>query len=198
MKKEEGIYTVVGPEHRTWWGLYRHNWWLQESTSADLMRAKMVHLEGKCDHQVVEIDIDRGQWVTDGSCRCTQSTAYYCWACKKFVIVTTDRRPSTAFKLCKQRRDGTLGPLFINRDRVIPIGEWLEAEDHPTKGYAHRPGWHCTFQPVAPHIAKEPKSGEKRVWCEVEVENWKSYDRPESQGGAWVLASRMKVLNILG
>lgn len=40
-------------------------------------------------------------------------------------------------------------------------------------------------------------SGEERVWVECEVENWESYDRPESQGGAWILAQRMKIIREL-
>jgi len=49
-----------------------------------------------------------------------------------------------AYKLLKLRKDGSLGPLFINRKQKIPIGKWLTAECHPTKGYALRPGWHTT------------------------------------------------------
>ena len=30
-----------------------------------------------------------------------------------------------AYKLLKRRRDGTLGPLFINASQRIPIGVWL-------------------------------------------------------------------------
>lgn len=37
-------------------------------------------------------------------------------------------------------------------------------------------------------------SGEQRVWVQVEVEEWKTYNRPESQGGAWILAQRMKIV----
>lgn len=102
-----------------------------------------------------------------------------------------------AFKLFKQRRNGTLGPLFINARQVVPVGEWLQAEDHPTKGFAHRPGWHCTFTPHAPHLTETPKSGPARVWAKVEVEDVTTYDRPESQGGAWVLAERLRVLEVL-
>ena len=96
-----------------------------------------------------------------------------------------------AYKLMEVRKDGTLRTLFINRRKVIPINTWLEAEDHPTNGYAHRPGWHCTFKPVAPHLS--PKN---RVWVEVEVDDYKTYDRPEFQGGLWILANRMKVNKI--
>jgi len=35
------------------------------------------------------------------------------------------------------------------------------------------------------------------VWVEVEVEDIELHDRPESQGGTWVLAQRMKVLREL-
>ena len=51
-----------------------------------------------------------------------------------------------AYKLFIKRKDGTIGPLFIGRKQRIPMGVWLEAEDIPTKGYAHRPGWHVGSQ----------------------------------------------------
>jgi len=98
-----------------------------------------------------------------------------------------------AYKLFKLRADGSLGPLFINASQRIPMGLWLKSEDHPTKGFAHRPGWHCTLKPEAPHL----KINSKRVWCEVEVCGTKLYDRPESQGGTWVLAEWLKVNKIL-
>ena len=47
-----------------------------------------------------------------------------------------------AYKLLRIRKDGSIGPLFINQKQRVPIGEWLDAEDHPTSGFAHRPGWH--------------------------------------------------------
>lgn len=101
------------------------------------------------------------------------------------------------YKLFKLRRNGTLGPLFINARQVVPIGEWLQAEDHPTKGFAHRPGWHACFKPEAPHLSENPKSGPRRVWARCEAEGCKTYARPESQGGSWVLADRIKVLEII-
>lgn len=94
-----------------------------------------------------------------------------------------------AYKLLRLRKDGTLAPLFINRKQIIPIGKWLIAEDPPTKGYAHRKGWHCTLKPVAPHLTNKG-----RVWYKVEIKSTELYNRPESQGGTWVLAQRMKVL----
>ena len=102
-----------------------------------------------------------------------------------------------AYKLLKRRKDGSIGPLFINASQRIPIGEWLQAEAHPTKGFAFRPGWHCTLKPEAPHLVLNPKGSLPRVWCKVEVEDAVRYNRPESQGGTWVLAQRMKIVEVL-
>lgn len=106
----------------------------------------------------------------------------------------TTTQTLTGYKLFKLRANGTLGPLFINARQVVPVGEWLPAEDHPTNGFAHRPGWHCTLQPVAPHLAEHPKHGPKRVWMRVEMTGVTKYNRPESQGGTWALASAIRVL----
>ena len=35
------------------------------------------------------------------------------------------------------------------------------------------------------------------MWCEVEVEDYETYERPESQGGTWILAQQMKVVRQL-
>ena len=102
-----------------------------------------------------------------------------------------------AYKLLRVLSDGTIHPLFINKSVPTPVGVWLPAECHPTKGFAVRQGWHCCFRPVAPHLAEVLANGERRVWCEVEVEDWVSYDRPESQGGAWILAQRMRLVKML-
>ena len=40
-------------------------------------------------------------------------------------------------------------------------------------------------------------NGEQRVWVECEVEDWESYNRPESQGGSLILAKRMKIVREL-
>ncbi len=97
------------------------------------------------------------------------------------------------YKLFKIRKNGTLGPLFINARQVVPMCEWLDAEDHPTTGYAHRPGWHATLKQEAPHLRQTGN----RVWCRVALQGVRLYDRPESQGGRWVLASRLMVLEVL-
>ena len=95
----------------------------------------------------------------------------------------------TAYKLLRMRRDGSLGSLFIHRSAVMPEGVWMEAEFHPTPGYAPREGFHCTWKPLAPHLSMRG-----RVWCEVEMDGWTELPRPERQGGMWYLAKRMKIL----
>lgn len=93
------------------------------------------------------------------------------------------------YKLFRVRRDGTLGPLFINRKQKILPGIWLEAENHPTAGYAVRPGWHVCAEPNAPHLSKKD-----RTWFKVEISDYTEHVRPESQGGLWYTAKKMKVL----
>ena len=105
-----------------------------------------------------------------------------------------DEGPTRAYKLFRKMNDGTLSPLFINKTQRIPVGQWLPAEDHPTKGFAHRPGWHATLKPEAPHLTTTPKAARPRVWCEVEVKGFCTYNRPESQGGTWVLANQLRVI----
>lgn len=92
------------------------------------------------------------------------------------------------FKLVRLRKDGTLGPLFINARQRIPIGKWLKAEEHLTKGFAFRPGWHCTTKPIAPHLSEKG-----RVWVKVSVKNATKIVRPDIQGGTWLLAKWMRV-----
>lgn len=97
-----------------------------------------------------------------------------------------------AYKLFRKRKDGTYGPLFINRKLKINTGLWLQAESHPTKGFAVRPGWHCCAEPLAPHLSKKD-----RVWCVVKINDYIEHQRPESQGGLWFTANNMKVLGEL-
>ena len=96
-----------------------------------------------------------------------------------------------AWKLLRVRRDKSLGPLFINRSQVIPLNKWLQSENHPTKGFAIRPGWHATPRPHAPHLSKKG-----RAWCRMQLKGVKPFNRPASQGGQWYLAKWMKVVAI--
>jgi hypothetical protein len=104
------------------------------------------------------------------------------------------RLPKTilGYKLLRLRKNGTMGPLFINRRQVVPIGKWLPAEDHPTPGYQHRPGWHAAPAPCAPHLTTKG-----RVWCEVELRGTQLISRPAAQGSFWYLAKRMRVVRIM-
>jgi len=103
-----------------------------------------------------------------------------------------------AYKLLRiLKSDGQLHPLFINKSVPTPIGVWMQAECHPTKSFAIRCGWHCCFIPLAPHLSMELSNGEKRVWCEVEIEDYTVYNRPAQQGGQWLLAQRMKINRVI-
>jgi len=96
-----------------------------------------------------------------------------------------------AFKLCRQLKNGDITPLFINKQKRMQFNEWMPAECHPTKGFKVRPFWHCTAQPIAPHLSKKG-----RVWLEVEIKDFTVFDRPKQQGGIWFLAGQMKILRI--
>ena len=103
----------------------------------------------------------------------------------------------TAYKLMRMGKDGNVYPLFINRKEPTRFGVDLKAECFPTKGFAVRQGWHCCFTPNAPHLKENLASGERRVWVECKVRDYATYDRPESQGGKWILAQHMMAMRVL-
>ena len=96
------------------------------------------------------------------------------------------------YKLFRLRKDGTLGPLFINRKQRLEVGKLYRAEEHRTTGYAFRPGWHICSEMNAPHLSKEG-----RVWAMVWFDDYTSHVRPELQGGLWYTANKMKIEEIL-
>ena len=100
------------------------------------------------------------------------------------------------YKIFHVRKDGTIGPLFINRKQVVPQGEWLPAEDPgPQRGYQHRPGWHAAPKPEAPHLmTKSGKLATDRRWYKVHLRDAEKIKRPKAQGGHWYLAKQMKVV----
>ena len=98
-----------------------------------------------------------------------------------------------AYKLMRQRKDGTLGPLFINRKQRVALGTTYRAHSYPTKGFALRPGWHCMAAPKAPHLKMKPD----RVWVEVIMSEYEVHSRPASQGGEWFLAKEITAQRIL-
>lgn len=89
-----------------------------------------------------------------------------------------------AYKLIRKMKDG-YSPLFINKRLRMHKGFAYPAESHPTKGFAERTGWHCTLKPNAPHLSEDI---DNRVWVKVRLTgDIRHYERPESQGGTWVL-----------
>ena len=47
------------------------------------------------------------------------------------------------------------------------------------------------------HLLPPHLSTKERVWIEVDIEEFEYYERPESQGGKWVLANLMLVVKEL-
>ena len=98
-------------------------------------------------------------------------------------------KPIVAYKLFRKKRNGSLGSLFINRRQDIPIGKWLDAEPHETRGFAFRPGWHACNKPCAPHLSMKG-----RTWFKVMIDDYDEMHRPEKQGGLWYIAKRIKII----
>lgn len=94
-----------------------------------------------------------------------------------------------AYKLCRCLKNGNITSLFINKKEPIEFGVWLDAKPFPTKGFAFRPYWHCTENPVAPHLSLK-----NRVWVLVEIEDYTEFKRPDTQGGTWYLAKKIKFI----
>jgi len=97
------------------------------------------------------------------------------------------------YKLIRKRKDGTYGPLFINASLRMQRGIWYKAEDKPTRGYAHRPGWHILPEPRAKHLSVNSQ----RVWVMVEFQHKATEERPAHQGGKWFLGHKMRILGEL-
>jgi len=95
----------------------------------------------------------------------------------------------TAYKLFRVRKDGTLGSLFINRERRLEEGLWLVAEDFPTHGFKRRFGWHALPYPMAAHLSKKG-----RRWYEVELSLVDTERRCMRQGGLWFTAKWMRII----
>lgn len=97
-----------------------------------------------------------------------------------------------AYKLVRRMKNGELKSLFIDKTKTLELNTWYDAESHPTKGFKERVGWHCALVPHAPHLTTKG-----RVWIMVDIKGTTFYERPESQGGTWVLGKKMKILKIL-
>ena len=66
--------------------------------------------------------------------------------------------PIVGYKLFRQRKDGSLGSLFIDRKLRLCVREWwYVAQNIPTPGYAVRPGWHiCSKKERAASVQEGP------------------------------------------
>lgn len=94
---------------------------------------------------------------------------------------------SIGYKLFEADANGNLLPLFIDKNTPVPVGVWIKAENHPTKGFAQRPGWHVGADvPDAPWLKgydgtdvgyyKPRFKYGKRVWCIIEYNDNHCYD----------------------
>lgn len=96
----------------------------------------------------------------------------------------------TAYKLFRLLKSGEITSLFINKSERLEYNKWLDAKPFPTKGYKFRPFWHCTIQPIAPHLIEKG-----RIWKKVLIKDFEIFIRPEHQGGMWFLAKQIKIIN---
>ena len=91
------------------------------------------------------------------------------------------------YKLFEMNEQGELFPLFIDKNTPVPVGEWIKAEYHPTKGFAARGGWHIGADvPDAPWLKSYDGSDVgyykprwkhgKRVWCVIEYNATHDYN----------------------
>jgi hypothetical protein len=96
------------------------------------------------------------------------------------------------YKLLRELKNGEVSSLFINKKSRLPFNQWIISENHPTKGFKERPYFHCTLKPFAPHLSMKD-----RVWVRVEIKNYKKFQRPENQGGIWILAKNIKLIEKL-
>lgn len=101
----------------------------------------------------------------------------------------------TAYKLFRVLKSGEINSLFINKSEKLKYNEWMEAKQYSTKGFAFRPGWHCTAKPHVPHLKIKLANGEERVWRKVIMLDYRKEQRPENQGGIWYLANKIKILD---
>lgn len=115
----------------------------------------------------------------------------------KALANTIPEKTVKAYKLFRTdpKRPGEYFPLFVNADKGVPVGQWIDAEVGPltAKGgvkskigdLAYRPGWHAGDYASATHIGGKSGNGltapdyrrANQVWAEVELPNdvdWQS------------------------
>lgn len=99
------------------------------------------------------------------------------------------QKTKKAFKLFRVNKKNEIKSLFIDNKKSLPINEWIKAEDNKTKGFSHRPGWHTSPQPFAPHLKTNG-----RKWFHVEICDFVKLNRPINQGGVWYLSNWIKII----
>lgn len=97
-----------------------------------------------------------------------------------------------AYKLVRLKKNGDITSLFINKQKPLKLGEWMQAESFPTKGFALRPYWHCMQKMEAQHLTQKG-----RCWVMLEMKDFVEFPRPKAQGGVWYLAGSIKILKIV-
>ena len=121
-----------------------------------------------------------------------------------------------AYKLLRQRKNGTLGPLFIEASRVLELGTFQQAYCTPKSGFAVRPGFHSTPKPDAPHLSmkgrvwvectvpgtefkrsEHPELFTGRNGMEVVPDGWYLWPRPAAQGGTWIISGQLRLDRIM-
>jgi hypothetical protein len=109
-----------------------------------------------------------------------------------------------AYKLFRKKPNDpeTLYPLFVNANKPVPVGEWLQAEVGPLSAtgkvksklgeLAYRPGWHAGDLPIATHIGAKSNPSLKapdlrppeQVWAEIDMPadvNWQEIANQRAQ-----------------
>lgn len=133
----------------------------------------------------------------------------------------------TGYKLFEMDEHGNLYALFIDKNTIMPINEWLKAGKFPTKGFALRPGYHIGEIPAAPWLMSangtyksQRRKNWKRVWAEVEYVADIDYTlavqtlpgkcmkhtlphhgfyqfRETGVNRVWIIADRMRIVRVL-
>ena len=131
------------------------------------------------------------------------------------------------FKLFEQDENGNLHALFIDKNTIMNVGEWLQAGIYPTQKFAVRPGYHIGEIPSAPWLLsadgtyKSQRSKKwKRIWAEVEYianidyteivkdlpskcmkdqlpSNGFYFFKEAGVGRIWIIADQMKINRVL-
>ena len=131
------------------------------------------------------------------------------------------------YKLFEQDEQGNLYALFIDKNTIMPVDEWLQAGIFPTKGFSVRPGYHIGEIPSAPWLMSADgtyKSQRRKYWRRVfaEVEYIVEHDYTETVqvfpdkcmkynlptdgfyffreagvGRIWIIADKMKINRVL-